>query len=74
MLAVNAVVKTSQMQDAVHRGVLDACHYVPAIGTQNQKLLRCLAQDLVLVGHLKKCLVGVITAVEWSYLMSYSTC
>ena len=26
LLAVNAVVKTSQMQDAVHRGVLDACH------------------------------------------------
>jgi TRAP-type mannitol/chloroaromatic compound transport system substrate-binding protein len=24
------VVKTSQMQDAVHRGVLDAAHYVPA--------------------------------------------
>ena len=30
LLAVNAVVKTSQMPDAVHRGVLDACHYVPA--------------------------------------------
>ena len=30
LLAVNAVVKTSQMQDAVHRGVLGACHYVPA--------------------------------------------
>ncbi|MCR9256254.1 MAG: TRAP transporter substrate-binding protein [Alphaproteobacteria bacterium] len=30
LLAVNAVVKTSQMQDAVHRGVLDGCHYVPA--------------------------------------------
>ncbi len=30
LLAVNAVVKTSQMQDAVHRGVLDAAHYVPA--------------------------------------------
>ena len=30
LLAVNSVVKTSQMQDAVHRGVLDACHYVPA--------------------------------------------
>ena len=30
LLAVNAVVKTSQMQDAVHRGVLDACRYVPA--------------------------------------------
>ncbi|MEM7599390.1 MAG: substrate-binding domain-containing protein, partial [Pseudomonadota bacterium] len=30
LLPVNAVVKTSQMQDAVHRGVLDACHYVPA--------------------------------------------
>jgi TRAP-type mannitol/chloroaromatic compound transport system substrate-binding protein len=30
LLAVNAVVKTSQMQDAVSRGVLDAAHYVPA--------------------------------------------
>ncbi|MGI9353054.1 MAG: TRAP transporter substrate-binding protein [Rhizobiaceae bacterium] len=30
LLAVNAVVKTSQMQDAVNRGVLDAAHYVPA--------------------------------------------
>ena len=30
LLAVNSVVKTSQMQDAVHRGVLDGCHYVPA--------------------------------------------
>ena len=30
LLAVNSVVKTSQMQDAVHRSVLDACHYVPA--------------------------------------------
>jgi len=30
LLAVNSVVKTSQMQDAVHRGVLDAIHYVPA--------------------------------------------
>ena len=30
LLPVNSVVKTSQMQDAVHRGVLDGCHYVPA--------------------------------------------
>lgn len=30
MLPVDAVVKTGQMQDAVHRGVLDAAHYVPA--------------------------------------------
>jgi len=30
LLAVDSVVKTSQMQDAVHRGVLDAAHYVPA--------------------------------------------
>lgn len=30
LLPVDSVVKTSQMQDAVHRGVLDACHYVPA--------------------------------------------
>ena len=30
LLPVNAVVKTSQMQDSVHRGVLDGGHYVPA--------------------------------------------
>jgi len=30
LLAVNSVVKTSQMQDAVQRGVLDGAHYVPA--------------------------------------------
>ena len=30
LLSVNSVVKTSQMQDAVHRGVLDAAHYVTA--------------------------------------------
>ena len=29
LLPVNAVVKTSQMQDAVHRGVLDGSHYFP---------------------------------------------
>lgn len=28
VLTVDSVVKTSQMQDAVHRGVLDAAHYV----------------------------------------------
>ena len=30
VLPVDSVVKTSQMQDAVHRGVLDAAHYVTA--------------------------------------------
>jgi len=30
LLSVDSVVKTSQMQDAVHRGVLDAAHYVTA--------------------------------------------
>ena len=30
LLPVNSVVKTSQMQDAVNRGVLDGAHYVPA--------------------------------------------
>lgn len=30
LLPVDSVVKTSQMQDAVHRGVLDAAHYVCA--------------------------------------------
>ncbi len=30
LLPVGSVVKTSQMQDAVHRGVLDAAHYVTA--------------------------------------------
>ncbi|NQW02309.1 MAG: twin-arginine translocation signal domain-containing protein, partial [Rhodospirillales bacterium] len=29
LLSVDSVVKTSQMQDAVHRGVLDGAHYVP---------------------------------------------
>jgi len=35
LLAVNSVVKTSQMQDAVHRGVLDGAHYVPAYWYSN---------------------------------------
>ena len=30
LLPVDSVVKTSQIQDGVHRGVLDAAHYVPA--------------------------------------------
>jgi len=30
LLSVDSVVKTSQMQDAVHRGVLDGAHYVSA--------------------------------------------
>jgi len=30
LLPVNSVVKTGQMQDAVHKGVLDGAHYVPA--------------------------------------------
>jgi TRAP-type mannitol/chloroaromatic compound transport system substrate-binding protein len=30
VLSVDSVVRTSQMQDAVHRGVLDAAHYVSA--------------------------------------------
>ena len=30
LLSVDSVVKTSQMQDAVHRGVLDGAHYVTA--------------------------------------------
>lgn len=30
VLPVDSVVKTSQMQDAVHRGILDAAHYVSA--------------------------------------------
>ncbi|MEP3232624.1 MAG: TRAP transporter substrate-binding protein [Hyphomicrobiales bacterium] len=30
LLAVNSVVKTGQMQNAVHRGTLDGAHYVPA--------------------------------------------
>ena len=37
LLPVNSVVKTSQMQDAVHRGVLDAAHYVPAYWYSNAK-------------------------------------
>lgn len=30
LLGVGSVVQTGQMQDAIHRGVLDAVHYVPA--------------------------------------------
>ena len=30
LLSVDSVVKTSQMQDAVHRAVLDGAHYVSA--------------------------------------------
>ncbi len=30
LLSVGSVVQTGQMQDAIHRGVLDAVHYVPA--------------------------------------------
>ena len=30
LLAVNSVVKTGQMQNAVHKGLLDGVHYVPA--------------------------------------------
>ena len=30
LLAVNSVVEASQMQDAVHEGVLDGAHYVPS--------------------------------------------
>jgi len=39
LLPVNSVVKTSQMQDAVHRGVLDAAHYVPAYWYSKSKTL-----------------------------------
>jgi TRAP-type mannitol/chloroaromatic compound transport system substrate-binding protein len=38
LLPVNSVVKTSQMQDAVHRGVLDAAHYVPAYWYSKSKV------------------------------------
>jgi len=38
LLSVNSVVKTSQMQDAVHRGVLDGAHYVPAYWYSKSKV------------------------------------
>ena len=38
LLTVNSVVKTSQMQDAVHRGVIDAAHYVPAYWYSKSKI------------------------------------
>ncbi len=38
LLPVNSVVKTSQMQDAVHRGVLDAAHYVTAYWYSKSKV------------------------------------
>ncbi len=38
LLPVDSVVKTSQMQDAVHRGVLDAAHYVPAYWYSKSKV------------------------------------
>ena len=43
LLAVDSVVKTSQMQDAVHRGVLDAAHYVPAYWYSKSKAAHVLA-------------------------------
>jgi len=38
LLSVDSVVKTSQMQDAVHRGVLDGAHYVPAYWYSKSKV------------------------------------
>ena len=38
LLTVNSVVKTSQMQDAVHRGVIDAAHYVLAYWYSKSKI------------------------------------
>ena len=38
LLPVDSVVKTSQMQDAVHRGVIDAAHYVPAYWYSKSKV------------------------------------
>jgi len=38
LLSVDSVVKTSQMQDAVHRGVLDGAHYVAAYWYSKSKV------------------------------------
>ena len=55
LLAVNSVVKTSQMQDAVHRGVLDGAHYVPAYWYSKAASASLLVPAHVGVGVHKSC-------------------
>ena len=54
-LTAGAVVKPFEITDAVSKGVLDAGHQVPCIGTENQKLHRCLDQDPSTVPIQNKC-------------------
>ena len=55
LLAVNSVVKTSQMQDAVHRGVLDGAHYVPAYWYSKAASASLFGLALAGVGVRKSC-------------------
>ena len=66
LLSVNAVVKTSQMQDAVHRGVLDAAHYVPAYWYSKSKTASLFGTGPCLAGHHKKFSAGAIMVAVWN--------
>ena len=55
LLPVNSVVKTSQMQDAVHRGVLDGAHYVPAYWYSKSAAASLFGTGHVGVGVHKSC-------------------
>jgi len=71
LLPVNSVVKTSQMQDAVHRGVLDAARTMYLLtGTQNHPLLHCSELAHALAGQARKYSVGSTTVVDKSCLMN----
>ena len=61
LLAVDSVVKTSQMQDAVHRGVLDGMLGFTGIQSQNQHHYLELVHALV--GLHRKFWVGLTTLV-----------
>ena len=66
LLAVNSVVKTSQMQDAVHRGVLDAAHYVPAYWYSKSKTASLFGTGPCLAGPRRKFSAGATMAAVWS--------
>ena len=70
LLPVNSVVKTSQMQDAVHRGVLDGAHYVPAYWYSKLPLLLFSELAHVGVGVLKSCWDGFTTVEAENYIMN----
>ena len=62
LLSVNSVVKTSQMQDAVHRGVLDGAHYVPAYWYSKSPRRPCSAPAPASAGRRRKCWAGFTMA------------